>query len=261
MSLSIELKKPLVFLDIEATGLNVTKDRIIELSLIKLSPNGSEEKKTWKINPEVEIPENIVELTGISNESIKDMPLFKDLVNEINHFITGCDFAGFDIYRLDLPLLMEEYERAGHELEISKRKIVDVQRIFHFMEKRNLAAAYQFYCGKELLDSHGAEQDASATYEVFKAQIERYPQLGNTVEEISKSAGNPAGLNVDIVGRMVMNESGEEIFNFGKYRGQKVTDVLKKDPNFYNWMMNGDFPSYTKKKLTEIRLRMKTTAV
>lgn len=248
----------MVFIDVEATGLNVTRDRMVELCLLKLHPDESEERKTWKFNPEVPIDAKITKLIGVTDEDVKGRPVFKDLAHKIYEFIGSADVAGFNLCKLDLPLLMEEFMRAGIEFEIAKRKIVDVQRIFHMMEKRNLAAAYQFYCGKELVDEHSAEADTVATFEVFFAQLKKYQELGDNVDAVVAATGNPNGNIVDIVGRITM-ENDRETFNFGKYKGQAVEDVLKRDPGYYGWMMNGDFTSYTKKKITEIRLRMKTT--
>ncbi len=229
---------------------------MVELCLLKLHPDESEERKTWKFNPEVPIDAKISKLIGVTDEDVKGRPVFKDLAHKIYEFIGSADVAGFNLCKLDLPLLMEEFMRAGIEFDIAKRKIVDVQRIFHMMEKRNLAAAYQFYCGKELIDEHSAEADTVATFEVFFAQLNKYKELGDNVDAVVAATGNPNGNVVDIVGRITM-ENDRETFNFGKYKGQPVEDVLRKDPGYYGWMMNGDFTSYTKKKITEIRLRMK----
>lgn len=253
----LQLKKPIVFLDVESTGLSVTQDRMVEISIIKVQPNGMEETKTWRMNPGIPIPANITQIIGIADKDVEDKPPFKQVAHEINNFIGSADIGGFNPFKLDIPLLMEELGRCGIDFDVSKRKIIDVQRIFHMMEQRNLAAAYQFYCGKNLDNHHSAEDDTRATYEVFQAQLEKYSQLGTEVEQICSVAGNPNGKSVDIAGRMVLNDKDEEVFNFGKYKGQRVTDVLKKDPAYYSWMMNGDFPTHTKKKLTEIRLRMK----
>jgi DNA polymerase-3 subunit epsilon len=255
--LDLHLKKPIVFLDVEATGLNITRDRIVELALMKLHPNGDQERKEWRINPEQPIPHNIVEIIGITDEDVKDKPLFKSIAKQVLDFISGSDIGGFNPMKLDLPMLMEELMRAGYEFDMSKRKIIDVQRIFHLMEKRNLAAAYQFYCGKELIDSHSAMADTDATFEVFIAQLKKYEELGKDVDQVCSVIGNPHENIIDIVGRIIRDEKGFEVINFGKYKGQKVVDVLTRDPGYYGWMMNGDFTSYTKKKLTEIRLKMK----
>ena len=256
--MDLHLKKALVFLDIEATGLNVTADRMVEIGLLKLHPNGTEERKHWQMNPEIPIPPKISKLIGISDEDVAKKPLFKAIAKEVLQFIGPADLAGFNPFKLDLPLLMEEFIRAGIDFDMGKRKVVDVQRIFHMMEKRNLAAAYAFYCGKDLKDSHSAEADTEATFEVFKAQLDRYTELGNDIDKVCQVTGNPSENIVDIVGRIIRDDEGAEIFNFGKYKGQKVEDILKRDPAYYGWMMNGDFTGYTKKKLTEIRLRMKS---
>jgi DNA polymerase-3 subunit epsilon len=255
----LRLKKPIVFLDIEATGLNLTHDRMVELGVLKRHPDGSEERKSWQFNPEIPIPDKISKIIGLKTEDVKDKPLFKASAKEILNFIGSSDLAGFNPFKLDLPLLMEEFIRAGVEFDLGKRKVVDVQRIFHMMEKRNLAAAYEFYCNKELVNKHSAQADTDATYEVFLAQLERYEELGSDVDKVCAVTGNPSENIIDIVGRIIRDDDGSEIFNFGKHRGMKVVDVLKKDPAYYNWMMNGDFTAYTKKKLTEIRLRMKTS--
>jgi DNA polymerase-3 subunit epsilon len=253
----LQLKKPLVFLDIEATGLSVTKDRIVEVSMIKLHPDGKEEKKNWRVNPGIPIPEKIVELIHISNEDVAGLPAFKAVGRDIYNFMSGCDLSGYNLHKLDLPMLMEELQRLDIEFDISKRKLVDVQNIFHKMEQRNLAAAYKFYCGKNLENSHSSEADTQATYEILLAQVQKYEALGTDVDKICSVVSDPSARNVDVVGRMVFDEKERETFNFGKYKGELVEDVLKKDPGFYGWMMNGDFPTFTKKKLTEIRLRMK----
>jgi DNA polymerase-3 subunit epsilon len=251
------LTKPLVFLDVEATGLSVTKDRIVEIGAIKLMPGGEQERKVWRVNPEVSITPEIEKIIGISDNDVKAAPVFKTVAREILNFLGHADIAGYNPMKLDMPLIMEEMLRAGLEFEVGKRKIIDVQKIFHTMEKRNLAAALNFYCGKELKNEHSAMADTEATYDVFMAQLEKYQELGESVDSVSKAIGDPSENVVDIVGRIIKDESGREIFNFGKYRGQPVTDVLKRDPAYYGWMMKGDFTEYTKKKLTEIRLKMK----
>ncbi len=253
----LQLKKPLIFLDIEATGLSVTKDRIVEISLMKLHPDGREERRNWRINPGIPIPEKIVDLIHISNEDVASSPSFKEVAHDIHSFMLGSDLSGYNLHKLDLPMLMEEFLRVEIEFDLSKRKLVDVQHIFHKMEQRNLAAAYRFYCGKDLENNHSADADMQATYEVFLAQLERYENLGKDVESIYNVIGDPSGKHVDVVGRIILDDKGIEIFNFGKYKGESIETVLTKDPGFYGWMMNGDFPTYTKNKLTEIRLRMK----
>lgn len=255
--MKLQLKKQIVFLDIESTGLNLTKDRIVEIGLLKINADHSQERKIWRFNPEIPIPEEITNIIGIKDEDVADKPLFKNGAKELQNFIGSADLAGFNIFRFDLPILMEEFIRAGIDFDLSKRKVIDVQRIFHTMEKRNLSAAYAFYCGKELIDAHSAMADTDATFEVFAAQLEKYAELGDSVDSINAAIGNPDDNIIDLVGRIVRHEDGTEMFNFGKYKGHKVTDVLKKDPGYYNWIMTSDFTEYTKKKLTEIRLRMK----
>ncbi len=255
--MKLQLKKQIVFLDIESTGLNLTKDRIVEIGLLKINADHSQERKIWRFNPELPIPEEITKIIGIKDEDVADKPLFKNGAKELQHFIGSADLAGFNIFKFDLPMLMEEFIRAGIDFDLSKRKVIDVQRIFHTMEKRNLSAAYSFYCGKELIDAHSAMADTDATFEVFAAQLEKYEELGDNIDSINAAIGNPDDNIIDLVGRIVRHEDGSEMFNFGKYKGHKVTDVLKKDPGYYNWIMTSDFTEYTKKKLTEIRLRMK----
>ena len=255
--MKLQLKKQIVFLDIESTGLNLTKDRIVEIGLLKINTDHSQERKIWRFNPEIPIPEEITAIIGIRDEDVADKPFFKNLARELQNFIGSADLAGFNIFKFDLPMIMEEFLRAGIDFDLSKRKVIDVQRIFHTMEKRNLSAAYAFYCGKELVDAHSAMADTDATFEVFAAQLEKYAELGDNVDSINAAIGNPDDNIIDLVGRIVRHEDGSEMFNFGKYKGHKVTDVLKKDPGYYNWIMTSDFTEYTKKKMTEIRLRMK----
>ena len=252
----LNLKKPIAFLDVETTGLNIGTDRVIEVCFHKVSIDKSTTTKTWLINPEQPIPKAITKLTSISDEHVKDAPIFKMVAKDMIQFIQGCDLGGFNLMKLDIPILMEEFLRAEVEFDISKRKIVDSMKIFHKMEQRNLSAAYQFYCDKTLENAHGAEVDTIATYEVFEAQLERYPNLGTEVETVISFLGDENDRFVDLAGRIVW-ENKKEVFNFGKYKSRPVEEILQNDPSYYNWMMNGDFPLYTKKKLTEIRLRLK----
>ena len=251
----LNLKKPLVFFDLETTGINITKDRIVEISYLKVMPDGKEECKTRRVNPQMPIPKEATAIHGISDEDVKDCPVFKELAKSLATQIEGCDLAGFNSNRFDIPMLAEEFLRADVDIDLCKRKFIDVQTIFHKMEQRNLVAAYKFYCDKELTDAHSAESDTRATYEVLKAQLDRYSELENSVDALS--AFSSFNNNVDFAGRMIYNESGEEVINFGKYKGQLVKDVFKKDIGYYGWMMQGDFALNTKQKLTEIRLRMK----
>ncbi len=251
--MKLQLKNPIVFFDLETTGTNIVTDRIVEISYLKVSPNGREESKTLRINPEMHIPEASTAIHGITDADVADCPTFKLVAKEIVRDIEGADLAGYNSNRFDIPLLAEELLRAEVDIDLMKRKFVDVQVVFHKMEQRTLSAAYKFYCGEELVNAHGAEADTMATYEVLKAQLDRYPELKNDVEFLSKFTTQ--NNNVDFAGRMIYNEKGEEIINFGKYKGQKVTDVLKNDIGYYGWMMNSDFALHTKKVLTNIKLR------
>jgi DNA polymerase-3 subunit epsilon len=223
--------------------------------MVKVNTDGSKVVKTRRINPEMHIPEVATAVHGITDEDVKDEPTFRQIAKSLAAFIEGCDFGGFNSNRFDLPMLVEEFMRAGVEVDFSRRKFVDVQTIFHRKEQRTLVAAYKFYCDKDLENAHSAEADTLATYEVLEAQIERYGDIGSTVEELAEFSST--GPMVDFAGRLSLNEQGEEIFTFGKYKGRKVEDVFKSDPSYYSWIMNGDFPLYTKKKIAEIRLRMK----
>lgn len=251
--MQLNLKNPLVFFDLETTGINIVKDRIVEISFVKVHPNGKEESKTRRINPEMPIPPESTAIHGITDEDVKDCPTFKEIAKSLAAQIEGCDLAGYNSNRFDIPLLAEEFLRAGVDIDLNKRKFVDVQTIFHKMEQRTLAAAYKFYCDKSLENAHTAEADTMATYEVLKAQLDRYPELQNDINFLSQYSSYTN--NVDFAGRMVYNDKGEEVINFGKYKGRLVEEVLKNDPGYYSWIMNGDFPLNTKKILTEIKLR------
>ena len=253
--MQLNLKNPLIFFDLETTGINVTADRIVEISYLKVMPDGREECRTRRINPQMPIPKQATDIHGITDEDVKDCPTFKEIAKSLAVQLEGCDLAGFNSNRFDIPLLAEEFLRAGVDLDLTKRKFVDVQTIFHKMEQRNLIAAYKFYCGKDLTDAHSAESDTRATYEVLMSQLDRYTDLENNVDSLS--AFSSFNNNVDFAGRMIYNEKGEEVINFGKYKGQTVRDVLKKDLGYYGWIMQGDFPLNTKQKLTEIRIKMK----
>ena len=253
--MQLNLANPIVFFDLETTGVNISKDRIIEISLLKVAPNGKEESKTRRINPGIPIPPEATAIHGISDEDVKDCPTFKEIAKSLAAQIEGCDLAGFNSNRFDIPLLAEEFLRADVDIDLSKRKFVDVQTIFHKMEQRTLSAAYKFYCGKSLEDAHSAAADTFATYEVLKAQLDRYPDLKNDIRFLSEFSCFTN--SVDFAGRMIYNDKGEEVINFGKYKGRLVAEVLKADPGYYAWMMSGDFPLNTKQKLTEIRMRLK----
>ncbi len=251
--MKLQLKNPIVFFDLETTGTNIVSDRIVEISYHKVSPNGREETKTIRINPGMPIPKGASDIHGITDADVADCPTFKAVAKEIARDIEGCDLAGYNSNRFDIPLLAEELLRAEVDIDLTKRKFVDVQVIFHKMEARTLGAAYKFYCDKDLVGAHGAEADTLATYEVLMAQLDRYPELKNDIEALSKFTTQ--NNNVDFAGRMIYNDKGEEIINFGKYKGLKVTDVLVKDPGYYGWIMSSDFTLHTKKVLTNIKLR------
>ncbi len=251
--MKLNLKNPLVFFDLETTGTNIVTDRIVEISYHKVYPNGREETKTMRINPQMPISPTSTAIHGISDEDVKDCPTFKDVAKEIVRDIEGCDLAGYNSNRFDIPLLAEELLRADIDIDLMKRKFVDVQVIFHKMEQRTLSAAYKFYCHKDLTDAHTAEADTLATYEVLQAQLDRYPELQNDIDFLAKFTAQTN--NVDFAGRIVYNEKGEEVFNFGKYKGKKVTDVFNTDIGYYGWMMSSDFSLHTKKVLTSIKLR------
>ncbi|UKI47018.1 MAG: 3'-5' exonuclease [Phocaeicola vulgatus] len=249
----LNLKNPLVFFDLETTGIDITKDRIVEISYVKVFPNGKEESKTMRINPERPIPPESTAIHGITDDDVKDCPTFKAVAKTLAAQIEGCDLAGYNSNRFDIPLLAEEFLRADVNIDLNRRKFVDVQTIFHKMEQRTLSAAYKFYCNKTLENAHTAAADTMATYEVLQAQLDRYPELQNDIAFLSdfSSYNN----NVDFAGRMIYNDKKEEVFNFGKFKGRLVEDVLKNEPGYYAWMMNSDFPLNTKQKLTEIKLR------
>lgn len=250
----LQLTKPLAFIDLETTGVNLGTDRIIEIAIVKILPDGSRSVKRKLINPDMEIPQTSIDIHGITNDMVKDAPVFKQVAQELKQMLDGCDLAGYNSNRFDIPLLIEEFLRAGVLFEMKGRKMVDVQNIFHKMEQRTLSAAYKFYCNKTLEGAHSAEVDAAATHEILVAQLERYPSLGRTVESINKTIGEE--VIVDFARRFVM-ENGVEVFNFGKYKGKSVADILTAEPQYYDWMMKGDFPQHTKQKLTEIFTRTK----
>ncbi len=252
--MNLNLKKPIIFFDLETTGINIVSDRIVEISYLKVSPNGMEESKTIRINPECPIPEQASAIHGIYDDDVANCPTFKQVAKSIAADFEGCDLAGYNSNRFDIPLLAEEFLRADVDVDLKKHNFIDVQVIFHKMEQRTLSAAYKFYCDKILEDAHSSAADTQATYEVLKAQLDRYPTLQNNIEFLSKYTS--FNENADFAGRIIYNEKNEEVFNFGKYKGQKVEDVLSKDVGYYGWMMQGDFPLYTKKVLTNIKIRM-----
>jgi len=247
--MNIQLAKPIAILDLETTGTNLAVDRIVEIAIVKVNPDGTRQVKRKLINPGMKIPEGASAIHGITDDMVKDAPLFRSVANEIKQFIENCDLAGYNSNRFDWPLLMEEFLRSGLTLDLSQYRMLDVQKIFHVMEPRTLGAAYKFYCNKTLDNAHSAEADAAATWEVLLAQVEKYPQLGQTIDSIVQFLGDEP--IVDFARRFVF-ENGVEVFNFGKHKGRPVVDVLKQEPQYYDWMMKGDFPMHTKQKLTEI---------
>lgn len=263
--MKLHLRNPLCFFDIESTGTNVTHDRIIEIAFIKIMPNGEIHRKSNLLNPTIPIPPESSLFHGIYDADVKDKPTFKEVAREYARFLEGADLSGFSILKMDVPMLVEEFIRANVEFDYHRKKIIDSQKIFHLMEKRTLAAAYRFYMQKDLDDSHTAEADTEAAMQVLVAQVEKYDgqpvtdisgkkigEIRNDMEVLGKLISADM---VDLAGRMIRDENGEEIFNFGKHKNKKVTTVLKEEPAYYDWMMNGDFPQDTKRKLTEIKLR------
>lgn len=265
-TIKLNLKRPIAFFDLETTGVHVGVDRIVEYSFLKVLPDGTTVGLTRRVNPEMPIPLSSSLIHGIYDEDVKDEPTFRQQAKNLAAFLEGCDLAGYNCIKFDIPVLMEEFLRVGIEFDFEGRKVVDVQNIFHQMEQRTLKAAYKFYCNKDLIAAHSAEADIVATYEVLLAQLERYADVEiedkdgkkfvpvqNDVDALHKFTS--LRQNVDFAGRMVYDEQGREVFNFGKHKGKLVEEVLDREPSYYDWMMNGDFPLYTKKKLTEIRLR------
>ena len=250
--MKLQLKRPIAFIDLETTGTNLATDRIVEIAIVKVGVEGLRQAKRKLINPQMPITKGASDVHGITNEMVKDAPVFKQVANEIKQFIDHCDIGGYNSNRFDVPLLVEEFLRAGLEFSVEGRKLIDVQRVFHMMEQRTLSAAYKFYCEKTLEGAHSAEIDAIATWEVLQAQIERYPQIGVTLEEICTFCGEEDV--VDFARRFIKVDC-KEVFNFGKHKGKCVEDILKAEPQYYDWMMKGDFPLHTKQKLTEIMNR------
>ena len=248
----LNLKKPLAFIDLETTGTNLGTDRIIEIAIVKILPDGNKSVKRKLINPEMPIPAASSEIHGITDEMVKDAPVFKGVAQELKQMLDGCDLAGYNSNRFDIPLLVEEFIRVEVDFDMKGRRLLDVQKIYHMMEPRTLSAAYKFYCERNLEDAHSAEADAQATAEILDAQLKKYPELGNSVEAVLKVIGEDE--IVDFARRFGM-DNGVEVFNFGKHKGRPVADVLKAEPQYYDWMMRGDFPRHTKQKLTEIYTR------
>ena len=251
--MKLQLKRPIIFFDLETTGVDTSKDRIVEISMIKIMPDGEEITRTRRLNPEMPIPPEATAVHGITDEDVKDQPTFAQVAKSLAQFVQGCDFGGFNSNRFDLPMLVEEFMRVGVDVDFKRRKFIDVQNIFHKKEQRTLVAAYKFYCDKNLDDAHSAEADTRATYEVLKAQIERYDDLENDIDFLAEYSAR--GKTADYAGCILYNENEEEVFGFGKHKGKLVSEVFRTEPSYYAWMMNGDFPRYTKKVITEIRMR------
>lgn len=251
--MQLNLTKPICFFDLETTGISITNDRIVEISILKVFPDGKEESKTWLVNPEMVIPQEVIEIHGISNEDVADKPTFKALAKEIYNMIKDSDLGGYNSNRFDIPLLAEEMLRADIDFDMKGRLAVDVQTIFHKMEQRTLTAAYKFYCDKNLEGAHSAAADTKATYEVLKSQIERYDEVENDTKFLAEFSSRKKF--ADFAGYLVYNKNGAECFSFGKHKGKLVTEVLEKEPGYFGWLLNADFPLYTKKVLTAIKLR------
>ena len=257
--MELNLSKPLCFFDLETTGTNIAKDRIVEISILKVYPNGNRESRTWLVNPEMKIPKEAEAVHKISNEKVANEPNFKQLAPTISEMIKSCDLAGYNSNRFDIPLLAEEMLRAGIDFDLRNTLAIDVQTIFHKMEQRTLAAAYRFYCGKDLLDAHSAEADTIATYEVLKSQLDRYPDLENDAKWLADFTERvPCA---DVAGLIAFDKSGREIFTFGKYKGKCVEDIFDQEPGYFSWIQTADFPEYSKKIFTAIKLRRLNTKV
>ncbi|KAB2814669.1 3'-5' exonuclease [Phaeocystidibacter luteus] len=251
--MELKLNRPICFFDLETTGTNVVKDRIVEISILKIYPNGERESRTWLVNPEMKIPAESAEIHGITDEKVNDSPTFKELAHRVHDMIKDSDLAGYNSNKFDIPLLAEEFLRSDIDFEMQKRVAVDVQNIFHRMEQRTLSAAYKFYCGKSLENAHSAEADVTATYEVLKSQLDKYEELENDMNWLSEFSNRQKV--ADFAGFIAFDENNKEKFTFGKYKGQLVDDVLDRDPGYFGWILNSDFPLYTKKILTNIKLR------
>ncbi len=253
--MQLNLKRPIIFFDLETTGTNVTQDRIVEISLIKVMPSGEEIEKTRRINPGIPIPAEATEIHHISDADVADAPTFKMVAKDLARIFTGCDIAGFNSNRLDIPMLDQEFQRAGVKFDFTKPRFIDVQTIFHKKEQRTLVAAYRFYCDKDLEGAHSANADTRATYEVLKAQLDRYSDLSNDIDALSDFSSQ--NRNVDLMGRLIYNDKRQEVINFGKYKGKLAEEVLRSDPGYYSWILQGDFPQNTKDAFTKIKLRLK----
>ncbi len=251
--MELKLKRPICFFDLEATGVNVVTDRIVEIGILKIFPNGNKENHTWLVNPEITMSDEVIAIHGITNEKVANEPTFKELAHRVHEMIKDSDLGGYNSNKFDIPMLAEEFLRAGIDFDLSKRRAVDVQNIFHKKEQRTLSAAYKFYCEKDLENAHSAEADTLATYEILKAQLDRYDDLENDIDKLADFSNRFRA--VDFAGFIILNKEDKECFSFGKYKNRTVEEVLEENPGYYGWMQNADFPLYTKKVLTEIRLR------
>jgi DNA polymerase III subunit epsilon len=264
--MELSLTRPIAFFDLETTGIKVATDRIVEICILKISPDGTSKIKTRRINPEMPIPPEVTAIHGITDEDVKDAPKFSEIAHELMQFLTNCDLAGYNSNHFDIPLIVEEFLRADVDFDLKGRRFVDVQNIFHIMEPRNLQAAFKFYCGKDLIDAHSAEADTIATYEILKAQLDRYKDVqvkdkkGNIIQPVTNDINALSGFsfnskNVDLIGHIVFNENNIEVFNFGKHKGKPVEEVFASEPSYYDWIMKSEFPRSTKKVVTSIKLR------
>ncbi len=253
LEMKLKLERPLIFFDLETTGTNITHDRIVELSYIKVYPDGSDERKTRRLNPEMPIPAESTAIHHITDADVANEPTFRQIAKSLLEIFEGCDIAGYNSNKFDVPVLMEEFGRCGINFDITGRRFIDVQNIFHKKEQRTLIAAYKFYCGGDLTDAHSALADTEATYEVLLGQLDKYDDLENDVEYLAKFSS--VGRNVDLAARIVLNDKDEPVFNFGKHKGKTVKDVLRREPSFYDWIMQGDFPKNTKDVLTQLKFK------
>ena len=254
--MNLKLEKPIVFFDLETTGVQVAKDRIVEIAILKVFPNGNKESKTWLVNPTIPIPEVTTAIHGISDEKVANEPTFKELAPEISELIHNCDLAGFNSNKFDIPLLAEEFLRVGIDFDMTNRKAVDIQNIFHKMEQRTLVAAYKFYCDKDLTNAHSAEADTTATYEVLLSQLDKYEELENNVDFLADFSQR-GGKFADMAGFVRFNEKGEEVLSFGKYRDVTLAQIWKDNPGYFSWINQADFPLYTKNVMRNFATKMK----
>jgi DNA polymerase-3 subunit epsilon len=259
--MNLHLNKALCVFDLETTGIQITKDRIVQIAIIKLLPSGEQIEYNRLVNPEMTIPEEIVQIHGISNEMVKECPKFFEIAKEVSEFIGDSDLAGYNSNKFDIPVLAEEFLRCDFNFDLSKRKFIDVQNIFHKMEQRTLAAAYQFYCGKTIENAHDALYDTRATLDVFLAQIDRYSELKNEINFLSEFSRGSNNELLDFAGRLAINEKGEAIYNFGKHKGKTISDVMKSEPGYYGWMLEADFPLYTKQCLKNEMQKIKNAKI